>query len=135
MSALAYAIEPDLTVAEFLDILGRSTLLERRPSDPATLAAMLLHASLIVTARAGDGRLVGVSRSLTDFAYCCYLSDLCVDAAVQRQGIGRALIERTRAALRPGCMLLLLAAPAANDYYPHIGFEKRERAWWIPSQT
>lgn len=132
---IRYQLEPDLPGAEFQDILRRSTLGERRPVDqPETLEKMLRHASLTVTARDADDRLVGVSRSVTDFVYCCYLSDLCVDAALQRQGIGEALIEATRAHLEPGCSLILLAAPAAMDYYSKVGFTKMDRCWWIPGK-
>lgn len=131
MSGIIYALEPDLTAAEFQDVLVRSTLSERRPADDlARLDKMLRQADIIVTARA-DGRLVGIARSVSDFSYCCYLSDLCVDSSVQKQGIGRTLIERTQDAAGPECTLLLLAAPAAADYYPHIGMKRHERAWVI----
>ena len=73
--------------------------------------------------------LVGVARSVTDFAYCCYLSDLAVCADYQRQGIGLELQRRTLAMLGPRCKLILLAAPAAAGYYPHIGFERHESCW------
>jgi predicted N-acetyltransferase YhbS len=89
---------------------------------------MLAHANLTVTAWEGD-RLVGISRSLTDFTYVAYLADLAVDEARQRLGIGRRLIEETRARLSPECMIVLLAAPKANDYYPKLGFEHNPRAW------
>ena len=98
MSEIAFAIEPSLSVAEFKSVLHRSTLAERRPMDePKTLEAMLKHASVIVTARA-DGLLIGVSRAISDFAYCTYLSDLAVDVNWQRQGVGRELIRRTHEA-------------------------------------
>jgi predicted N-acetyltransferase YhbS len=130
---MIYAIESDLSALEFQDVLRRSTLGERRPVDDLeTLEAMLRNASLTVTARDETGKLMGVSRSVTDFVYCCYLSDLCVDAALQRQGVGKRLIEETQAQLKPGCSLILLAAPAAKDYYPRVGFEKMDRCWWIP---
>ncbi|MEO8497987.1 MAG: GNAT family N-acetyltransferase, partial [Planctomycetota bacterium] len=93
-----YQLEPNLTPDEFVDVLRRSTLSERRPvDDAATMQAMLAHADLIVTARAG-GLLVGVSRAITDFAYCTYLSDLAVDAEFQKRGIGKELIRRTHEA-------------------------------------
>lgn len=89
-----YALEPDLGAEEFIDILVRSTLSERRPiDDRPTISGMLQHAGIIVTART-DGRVVGVSRAISDFAYCTYLSDLCVDEALQGRGIGRELIRR-----------------------------------------
>ncbi|PKU26448.1 GNAT family N-acetyltransferase [Telmatospirillum siberiense] len=129
MSEIRYAVEPDLAAVDFRDVLIRSTLGERRPVDDLDrLDKMLRQADIVVTARR-DGRLVGVARSLTDFSFCCYLSDLCVDAAVQRQGIGRALIDRTQAEAGAQCLLVLLAAPAAVGYYPHIGMRSHASAW------
>src|SRR4051794_20645747 len=73
---VTYRLEPELGAEEFIDLLVRSTLAERRPvDDPQTIRGMLRHADLILTARS-DGRLVGVSRAITDFSYCTYLSDL-----------------------------------------------------------
>jgi predicted N-acetyltransferase YhbS len=96
--AVVYQQEPDLTPEEFIDILMRSTLAQRRPvNEPDTIRAMIQHADLIITARS-DGLLVGVSRAITDFAYCTYLSDLAVDEKYQRQGIGRELIRLTHGA-------------------------------------
>jgi ribosomal protein S18 acetylase RimI-like enzyme len=111
-----------ITVAQFADLLRHSTLAERRPvEDEACLGAMLAHADILATAWDGE-RLVGVARSLTDFAYCCYLSDLAVDAAYQHRGIGRALIVHTEARLGTRAKIILLSAPAAVGYYPKIGF-------------
>jgi ribosomal protein S18 acetylase RimI-like enzyme len=91
---------------------------------------MVQHANLWVTARDG-GKLVGVARSLTDFTYCCYLSDLAVDKEYQRQGVGRALLAKTREAVGDS-MVLLLSAPKAMAYYPHIGMPKAENAFIFP---
>jgi predicted N-acetyltransferase YhbS len=88
---------------------------------------MLEHANLVVTAWDG-ARMVGISRSLTDFVYATYLSDLAVRKSYQRAGIGRELVRLTREAA-PRAMLILLAAPAAEKYYPHIGFEHHPQAW------
>ena len=94
---------------------------------------MLDHASLIVTARAqDDGRLVGIARSLTDWSYATYLSDLAVDRAFAGRGIGRRLIEETRKAAGTGSMLLLVASPDAAGYYEHIGMPKSDRAFLYP---
>ncbi|MFO0952394.1 MAG: GNAT family N-acetyltransferase [Isosphaeraceae bacterium] len=130
-----YAVEPGLTAPEFVDLLVRSTLAERRPVDrPQIIEGMLRHADLIVTARA-DGLLVGVSRAVTDFHFCTYLSDLAVDAAFQNQGIGRELIRQTHEKAGLRTMLVLLAAPAARTYYPHIGMAPHDSCWIIPRQT
>ena len=131
MTDIAYAAEPTLSAAEFIAVLRRSGLAERRPVDDAErVAGMLAHAGVIVTARAG-GVLVGVSRAVTDFHYCTYLSDLAVDRAFQSRGIGRELIRRTHEAAGLGTMLILLAAPAARTYYPHIGMRPHDSCWVI----
>jgi predicted N-acetyltransferase YhbS len=89
---------------------------------------MLANANLTISAWDGEN-LIGISRSLTDFAYVAYLADLAVDEHYQRQGIGKRLIEETQERLEPGCMIVLLAAPKANTYYEHLGFEHNPRAW------
>lgn len=127
-----YRIEPNLGSDEFVDVLQRSTLAARRPVDERdTIEAMLRNATVIVTARAEGGLLVGVSRAITDFSYCTYLSDLAVDQAYQRQGIGRELIRRTHTVAGRNTTLILLAAPDARDYYPHIGMTQHDSCWVI----
>jgi GNAT superfamily N-acetyltransferase len=125
-----YALEPDLSAAEFIDVLNRSTLAERRPvDDPDRIASMLANADLIVTARV-DGKLVGVARSVSDVVYCTYLSDLAVDQAFQHQGIGKELIRRTKRET-PDAKLILLSAPKAVDYYPKIGMTRHEQCFML----
>ena len=122
-------ISPD----EFIDVLKRSTLGERRPIDDLPcISAMLEHANLLCTAWHND-KLVGVARSVTDFEYCCYLSDLAVDAAYQKHGIGRELIRLTQSRLGKRAKIILLAAPKAEQYYPKIGFEPHHSAWLLSS--
>jgi predicted N-acetyltransferase YhbS len=129
---IVYAAEPDLPASQFRDVLVASTLAERRPvEDLERLDSMLRNADLIVTAR-DDGRLIGIARSITDHAYCCYLSDLAVDVAYQKQGIGRRLIAETHARAGAGTALILIAAPKAESYYPHIGMQHVASAWQIP---
>lgn len=126
---IVYANEPELTVEEFIDVLRRSTLAERRPVDQIErIGRMLKGADVIITARC-DGLLVGVSRAITDFAYCTYLSDLAVDEQFQKQGIGKRLIDETHAAAGKETRLILLAAPKARSYYPHIGMEPHDSCW------
>src|ERR1051326_5232650 len=121
---IAYKLEPGLSADEFIHVLVRSTLAQRRPvGDRATIEGMLAKAAIIVTARS-DGQLVGVSRAITDFNYCTYLSDLAVDQNYQRQGIGKELIRRTHEAAGLNTTLILLSAPKAVTYYPHIGMTK-----------
>lgn len=132
MPDIVYALEPELSTDEFISVLVKSTLGERRPiDDRSRIAGMLRQADLIVTAR-HDGQLVGVSRALTDFQFCTYLSDLAVDEAHQRQGIGQRLIEETHRAAGLQTMLILIAAPNAASYYPHVGMTQHPSCWFIP---
>lgn len=134
MSTIVYAIEPELSADEFIDVLQKTSLGERRPvDDRPRIDEMLRQADLIVTAR-HNGQLVGVSRALTDFQFCTYLSDLAVDESYQRQGIGRRLIQETHQAAGPRTMLILISAPQAVTYYPHIGLEQHPSCWVIPRQ-
>ncbi|MGF1641331.1 MAG: GNAT family N-acetyltransferase [Rhodospirillales bacterium] len=128
-----YTVEAKLDPREFLDLLRRSGLAARRPVDePERIRAMVENASLVVAARDGRGLLVGVSRALTDFAFCCYLSDLAVDRALQGWGIGRELIRRTHeAAGGDRVTLLLLSAPAAMGYYPKVGLPRLDNCFGI----
>lgn len=129
---ITYSLEPDLSAEEFRQVLIASTLGERRPVDDLPrLERMLRQADVIATARDGR-RLVGVSRAITDFSYCCYLSDLAVDAAYQRQGIGKRLIAETHEAAGELTTLILVAAPAAEAYYPKIGMRQRPSCWTLP---
>ncbi|MEM6468650.1 MAG: GNAT family N-acetyltransferase [Planctomycetota bacterium] len=125
-----YSLEPQLSRHEFIDLLERSKLAERRPvAEPQKMEAMLRNADVICTARSATGTLIGVARAITDFAYCTYLSDLAVDLEFQRQGIGRRLIRETHEAAGLGTTLILLAAPAARDYYARVGFDRHNSCW------
>ena len=134
---VSYHLEsyPELGVDEFIDILERSTLAERRPiGEPETIRGMLAHADIIVTARS-DGLLVGISRAITDRHFCTYLSDLAVDREYQSQGIGRELIRRTHESAGLNTTLVLLAAPKARTYYPYVGMQAHDSCWIIPRLT
>jgi len=126
-----YQLEPSLSADEFIDVLQRSTLAERRPvHDHERIELMLRNADVIVTARASEV-LVGVSRAITDFSFCTYLSDLAVDIEFQKLGIGRELIARTHEAAGRVTRLVLLAAPNARSYYPHIGMLPHDSCWML----
>ena len=129
--AIQYTSSRKITPDEFIDVLKRSTLAERRPvEDAQCIEAMLQHANLLCTAWDGK-KLVGVARSVTDFEYCCYLSDLAVDQDYQKQGIGRELLRLTQSRLGRSAKIILLAAPKAEQYYPKMGFEAHRSAWII----
>jgi ribosomal protein S18 acetylase RimI-like enzyme len=126
---ISYRDDAKISVEAAIDLYRRSTLGERRPVDrPDIFEGMLNNSNLTITAWHGE-RLVGISRSLTDFVYVAYLADLAVDAAYQRHGIGKRLVRETQRRLGGECMIVLLAAPKAIDYYPKLGFEHNPRAW------
>lgn len=128
---IAYRLGNVLDLEAVIELYRESTLGERRPiSDKQRMAAMLKNANLVVTAWDGE-LLVGISRALSDFSYATYLSDLAVRASHQRTGIGKELIRRTQRAGGPHARVILLAAPGAADYYPHIGFTHHPRAWLV----
>lgn len=122
--------EFSLNTEEFINVLNRSTLGERRPVDDFNrITEMCKNANLIVTARV-DEKLIGVARSITDYVYCTYLSDLAVDKEYQKMGIGKKLIEETKR-ISPRAKLILLSAPAAVDYYPKIGMKKHNHCFML----
>lgn len=133
--AILYRTGNDLNLDDVIELYRDSTLGERRPvDDRSRMEGMLRQANLVITAWDGD-LLVGISRSLTDFVYVTYLSDLAVRLSFQRGGIGKELMRRTQEAA-PQAMLLLLAAPAAEQYYPHVGFTHHPQAWLLrPGQS
>ena len=127
---IRYETGNDLDLDAVIELYRASTLGERRPvDDRERMAAMLRHANLVLTAWDGD-LLVGISRALTDFSFVTYLSDLAVRVSHQKHGIGKELIRRTQAAAKQA-KLLLLAAPAAEKYYPHVGFTHHPQAWML----
>lgn len=118
-----------ITPAQFNQLLKNSTLGERRPvEDQECISGMINNSNLIVSAWDGKN-LVGISRCVTDFHYCCYLSDLAVDQKYQNQGVGKQLQVLTQQQLGPRCKLVLIAAPAVKNYYQKIGFTNNERCW------
>lgn len=128
---IQYKINEPVSRDEFIDVLHRSGLAERRPVDDLDcMQGAVDNSNLFVTAWQSD-KLVGVARSMTDFHYACYLSDLAVDKAMQGCGIGKHLQVLTQEQLGPKCKLILIAAPAANSYYQHIGFENNPRCWML----
>ncbi len=130
---IIYRDDAALDREQFIELYRASTLGVRRPLDDcAIVEAMMRHGNLTITAWEDD-LLVGVARTLTDFLYVGYMSDLAVRESHQRQGIGVELIAETRRRMGPRSSLILLAAPAAENYYPRIGFQHVPRAWMLRS--
>src|SRR4051812_46728893 len=127
---ITYRTGNDIDIDQVIELYRTSTLGERRPvDDRERMEAMLANANLVITAWDGEV-LVGIPRSITDWVYATYLSDLAVRLSYQRQGIGKELIRRTQAQCGPKTSLILLSAPKAAEYYPHIGMQQHASAWW-----
>jgi predicted N-acetyltransferase YhbS len=130
MSEIVYTMEKSLDADEFIEVLNNSRLAERKPvDDEQRISSMCNNANLIVTTRL-NGELIGIARSITDFVYCAYLSDLAVDVEFQKKGIGKRLIEETKK-ITPQAKLILLSAPGAIDYYPKIGMTKHNHCYYL----
>lgn len=126
---IEYKTNTEISAAQFIDLLEKSTLAERRPVDDiACMQGALRNSNLVVSAWANE-ELVGIARSVTDFNYACYLSDLAVSKKYKHCGIGKKLQAITQEQLGPRCKIILIAAPDANSYYEHIGFKNNERCW------
>ena len=129
MQTISYRTDATLTASQLAGVFDRSGI--KRPTrDLERMGRMLEHCDLLITAW-DEELLVGVARSLTDFSYGCYLSDLAVDVAYQRMGIGRELVRLTKETTGEECTLLLLSAPGAMEYYPRIGFEPVINGWIV----
>ncbi|MDY6469997.1 MAG: GNAT family N-acetyltransferase [Succinivibrio dextrinosolvens] len=126
---LTYTTKKLISVESYVDLISSTSLKDRRPlNDYERIEQMLKNASLTVTAWDGN-ELVGIARSVTDFAYCCYVSDLAVRGNYQKKGIGKKLLQITKDNIHNNAKIILLAAPQAEEYYPHIGFEKHNAAF------
>lgn len=126
---IAYKLNTKIEAHQLAEIFQASGI--KRPVDDLNrLKRMLDNSDILVTAWDGD-KLVGVARALTDFSYCCYLSDLAVDKDYQKQGIGHEMVAEVQKQIGDECILLLLSASEAMEYYPKIGFEKAGNAYII----
>jgi len=127
---ITYQVGNTLDLDAVIELYRASSLGERRPvADRERMDLMLRNANLVVTAW-DAGQLVAIARSVSDFSYATYLSDLAVRRSHQRQGIGRELIRRTQAA-GGQATVVLLSAPKAVDYYPHLGMKSHPSAWTL----
>lgn len=126
---IVYKCNEPVKVEDVIEVFKRSGI--TRPVDQKErIQKMLEYANLIITAW-DNHRLVGIARALTDFSYCCYLSDLAVDKEYQKSGVGKKLIEEVKEKTGDQVALILLSAPSAMGYYPKVGFEKIENGFII----
>ena len=128
---IEYRVGNELDLEQVIELYRASTLGERRPiNERERFAEMVKNANLVITAWEGE-LLVGISRSLTDFSYITYLADLAVRVSHQKLGIGRELIRQTQIHSGPKTNVVLLAAPAAEEYYPRVGFTQMPQTWML----
>ena len=128
--SINYQVNPEISVHDLIDILHKSTLGLRRPlADLEAMESMLAHANYYIGAYE-NGNLVGLARAMTDFVYTTYLADLAVDEKYQHRGIGKQLIKILKINI-PKAKLILLAAPAAEAYYPKIGMQNHPHCYFI----
>jgi len=126
---IKYNINKNISANDFIEILTNSTLRQRRPIDDLeTIKSMIENADIMITASI-DNKIVAMARAVTDFSYCCYLSDLAVDTKYQNMGIGKKLISKVQEQLNNKCKIILLSAPNATEYYAKIGFSQHNSAW------
>lgn len=127
--AISFKVNNPITTDQFIGLLESSSLGDRRPiQDRECMEGVVSNSNLTVSAW-HDDLLVGIARSVTDFHYACYLSDLAVHKSYQRSGIGKRLQSLTQEQLGPRCKLILIAAPAANSYYGQLGYTHNDHCW------
>lgn len=126
---ITYKTNTKLEAHELSDLFKASGI-KRPVEDLNRVKKMIDNSNLIVSAWDGE-KLVGVARALSDFSYCCYLSDLAIDKEYQNQGIGHELVDEIQKIIGEESNLVLLSAPEAMEYYPKIGFEKCGNAYLI----
>lgn len=128
---ITYKVNASVSVEQFIALMRSSSLGDRRPIENYDcIKGMINNSNLVITAW-DDEELVGIARSVTDLHYACYLSDLAVDKKYQNKGIGKNLLVYTQKQLQQKCKLILIAAPAADSYYQHLGFTNNSRCWTL----
>ena len=133
-TSVLYAHEPRLDVGEFCRVLLESGLGATRPTgDGARMQQMLDHADLVVTARLDrpDRALVGVARSITDFSWSSYLSELAGSTSAQGLGVGKGRIDETRRLIGPRVSLVLASMPESVGFYERIGMPRQADTFWF----
>lgn len=133
LDSITFKINESLPVAAIIDVFKSSGIV-RPAGDRERIKRMFDNANLVVSAWSGD-ELIGVSRALTDYSYCCYVSDLAVKKEFQRKGVGKQLIHLTKEKAGDHATLILLAAPNAMDYYPKVGLESVQNGFMIKRKS
>lgn len=130
---IEYKTNPTLNAEQIIEVF-KSSGIKRPIDDKERIETMFKNSNLVIAAYCRD-EVVGIARSVTDFSYCCYMSDLAVKKEFQKNGIGKKLIQLTKDAVSERSMLLLLSAPDAMEYYPNVGFERVENGFIIKRKS
>ncbi|WP_078546800.1 GNAT family N-acetyltransferase [Litchfieldia alkalitelluris] len=126
---IIFRVNSSITPTELSNVFKESGV--KRPSeDLLRLKRMIENADILISAWDGE-KLIGIARAITDFSYCCYLSDLAVNKEYQKQGIGKELVTLVKENISDEVTLLLLSSPTAMNYYPRIGFERIDNGFRI----
>lgn len=132
---IRYQIGGTIDIDEIIAVYSHNKLSVRRPiHNKQLMQDMINHTDILVTAW-HEMKLVGVSRTVTDFNYVAYIADIVVDEDYQNQGIGKQLIQHTRDELKPTCYLTLFSAEWADDYYKKLGWERKSLGWKYPPKV
>lgn len=127
MMDIIYKVDRIPTADQIIELYDNAGL-SRPTKDKERIQKMFDNSNLVITAWEEE-LLIGVSRSITDWVWSCYLADLAVRHDYQKDGIGKKLIALTKEKVGEKSMVLLLSVPTAMEYYPKSGFEKQESSF------
>ena len=128
--SIVYAQEQTLRVADYVAVLGETTMRDKRPlANAARIGEMLAGANFIVTARE-DGVILGLARCITDYAWIAYCAELAVKESAQGSGIGRGILEFCMRTLGPGIGIALISEPNALAFYEHLGLMRLDSGFF-----
>lgn len=94
---------------------------------PTKLAVAVKNYETVISAWDGD-KLVGLICAMDDGIMTAYIHYLLVNPEYQRQGIGKALLEKTKEIYKDYLRVLLLAYNNAVDFYRACGFTENKES-------
>ena len=119
--------EERVSAEEYIDFLKRTDLGSQYPKErfAERIPKLVRNVSVSLTARNGDGLLVGVLFGLTDFCYWLYVTDLGVDRDYERQGIATRLMKKAHelAGGEKDIAVYLVANENAVPFYRKLGMK------------
>ena len=122
--------EEHITADEYINFLKRTDLGKQYPKERfrERIEKLVGNVSISLVARNENNTVVGVLFGLTDFAYWLYVTDLGVDRAYERQGIGKQLMKTAHkiAGGEKDIALYLIANENAVPFYEKLGMKKAD---------